>query len=68
MDFRASNLTETRIADSVERLKHAQEERQRAELRRSDLDTQKRQEYLLKLREHKPDTLIKPQDDDNLFA
>jgi len=68
LDFRASNLTETGVSDSVERLRRDQANRARARIRTGDLDTAKRQEYLLKLREHKPDTLKKQQDEDSLFG
>ena len=67
LDFRAANLTEARIEDSVKRLVKEQENRIRAQIRRTDLDTAKRQELLLKLRELKPDTLKKQQNDGSLF-
>ena len=68
LDLRANNLTEQYISDTVERLRHQQQKRKLAEFRKGGLDTAKRQEILLKLREQKPDTLKKQQDDDNLFG
>ena len=68
LDLRADHLSEAYIADSVERLRQLQQKRKLAEIRKGGLDTAKRQEYLLKLREQKPDTLKKQQDDDNLFG
>ncbi len=67
-DMRADNLTEQYISDTVERLRQQQQKRKLAEIRKGGLDTAKRQEYLLKLREQKPDTLKKQQNDDNLFS
>lgn len=68
LDVRADHLTETYIADTVERLKQHRERRLLNQIRKGDLDTARRQEYLLKLREHKPDNLKKQQTDDSLFG
>jgi len=67
LDVRADHLTETYIADTVELLKQKREKRQLRQIRKGNLDTAKRQEYLLKLREHKPDALKKQQSDDSLL-
>ncbi len=67
LDLRANNLTEQYIADTVERLRQQQQKRKLAEFRKGGLDTAKRQEILMRLRELNPDTLKKQQDDDNLF-
>jgi DNA primase len=66
-DFRAENFTEARFADTVEVLVKELHDRQLAESRRSNLDTAKRQEILMKLRQRKPDTLKKQQSDDSPF-
>jgi len=66
-DIRANNLTETYISDTVERLRQKQQKRKNAEIRKGGLDSAKRQEILMRLREQKPDRLKKQQDDDNLF-
>jgi len=68
LDMRADNLNENYIADTVERLKQGREKRRLKQIRSGDLDTAQRQEYLLKLREHKPDTLKKQQTDDSEFG
>ncbi|MDR3691248.1 MAG: DNA primase [Fimbriimonas sp.] len=68
LDLRANNLSEAYIADSVERLRMLQQKRKLAEIRKGGLDTAKRQEYLMRLREQKPDPHKKQQDDDNLFG
>ena len=68
MDSRADRLTETYIADTVEKLTQQQKKRKMDQMRRENWDTAKRQEYLLKLRDHKPNYDKKQQDDDNLFS
>jgi hypothetical protein len=68
MDPRADRLNETYIADTVELLSQQQKKRALNQIRKGDLDTAKRQEYLLKLREHKPIYEKKQQDDDNFFG
>ena len=67
MDPRGDRLSEAFIRDAVEQLKLQGEKRQLDQMRRGDLDTAKRQEYLLKLRKHKPNYDKKQQGDDNLF-
>ena len=67
-DIRASNLTEMYISDTVERLRQKQQKRKNAEIRKGGLDSAKRQEILMRLRQQKPDRLKKQQDDDNLFG
>jgi DNA primase len=68
LDNRGDHLTENFISDTVELLKQQREKRKLNQIRKGNLDTAKRQEYLLKLREHKPDTLKKQQSDDSLFG
>jgi hypothetical protein len=68
LDFRAENLTEQRVSDTVQALVKAAQDRQMEEERRSSLDSAKRQELLLKMRERKPDTRKKQQSDDSLFG
>jgi hypothetical protein len=67
LDPRADNLNEAYIADTVELLTLNQKKRKLQQSRRDGLDTQKRQEYLLRLREQKPNYTKKQQDEDNLF-
>ncbi len=67
LDARADNLNEAYIADTVELLTLNQKKRKLRESKSEGLDTQKRQEYLLRLREQKPNYSKKQQDEDNLF-
>jgi DNA primase len=67
LDPRGDRLSEPFIRDAVEHLKQQGEKRQLDQIRRGGLDTAKRQEYLLKLRKHKPNYDKKQQGDDNLF-
>lgn len=67
LDPRGDRLSEPFIRDAVEHLKQQGEKRQLEQIRRGDLDTAKRQEYLMKLRKHKPNYDKKQQGDDNLF-
>ena len=67
-DQRGDHLTEKYISDTVELLKQQQDRRLLKQNRKGNLDTAKRQEYLLKLRESKPDTLKKQQNEDSLFG
>ena len=68
LDPRADNLNEAYISDTVELLNLNQQKRKLRASKTEGLDTQKRQEYLLRLREQKPNYSKKQQDEDNLFS
>ncbi len=67
-DFRAENLTEGRLADSVELLKREHASRDVEVMKRSeDMNDAKRQEILTRLRQLKPDAKAKPKEEDEWF-
>ena len=68
LDIRADHLSETVILDSVTLLKKRHEERLLDEFKKGGMDTEKRQEILRILREQKPDTNKRQQNDDDPFA